>query len=148
MIERLKDLSFYVVLGYGLAWASFWLQSPFLLKFLSENLIVVLVALTAINTTTSSVVMTKLREISDRNGVDFSRSVRALRNSVLEQIWHLMIALALSILYGSARLKGLVPFPDVTIGGLLSAVFVASMDNLYDTSQSIFVLLRHEVSKS
>ena len=148
MIEKLKDLSFYLVFGYGLAWASFWLESPFLMKFLSENLIVVLVALTAINTTTSSVVMTKLREISDKNHVDFSRSVRALRNSMLEQVLHLGVALVASILYGSARVKGLVLFPEVTIGGLLSAVFVASMANLHDTGQSIFVLLRYEVNKS
>jgi hypothetical protein len=144
MIERLKEMSFYLLVGYALAGASLWLQSAFLMKFLSENLIVVLVALTAINTTTSSVVMTKLREISDANGADFSRSIQAFRGSMIEQVWHLAVALAASMLYGSVKLKAFILCPEFTIGGLLATVFVASMANLHDTGQSIFVLLRYE----
>lgn len=133
-----------MVCGYALAYASIWLESPFLLSFLSENLIVVLIALMAINTTTGSVVMTKLREITDKNKVDFSRTIKELRLSLLEQVWYIAFALVASMLYSSAKLHCLVPWPELTIGGVLSAVFIASMNALHDTARSIFVILKHE----
>src|SRR5262245_59515460 len=118
-MQKLKDISFYGVLGYALAGANVWLQSSFLLKFLTENLIVVLIALMAINTTTRSVVMTKLREITDKTNADFTVTIEELRNSLIEQIWYIVIALIAAVLYGSALAKSVIPYPDVTLGGLL-----------------------------
>lgn len=146
-MDRLKNLIFHLVLGYGLTVLSVWMDSPFLLRFLSENLITMLVALMAINTTTRGVLMTKLREISDKTNADFSRTLVELRSSMVEQLWCIVIALAASMFYASGRFQGLVPWPEIVFGGLLASVFVASMSNLYDTGQAIFVILRNENKK-
>jgi hypothetical protein len=144
VIERLKEWSFYLVAGYALIGVTTWLQSTFLSKFLSDNLIVMLVALMAINTTTRGVVMTKLKEFSEKFESDFSRTIEQLRISVVEQIWYIIIALGCSIANASAVVRLYVPHSEVVLGGLLAAVFVASLVNLYDTAQSIFVILKHE----
>jgi cobalamin synthase len=143
-MDRVKEISFFLVAGYALVGVSAWLQSGFLMKFLTENLIVLLVALMAINTTTRGVVMTKLKEISDKVEGDFSKTIEELRKSVIEQIWYLLVALACSILQSSALARSHIPYLEIVVGGLLASVFVASLANLYDTAQSIFVILRSE----
>ena len=74
MIEHAKSISLFLVIGLLATLLAEWLQSDFISTFLSENLITLLIALVAINTTTLSVVLTKIREISDQLGGDFSRT--------------------------------------------------------------------------
>jgi len=78
----------YIVVGASINGISLLIKSDFLCKFLDQNLILLLVAILAINTTTISVILSKMREIADKNpGVDFGRTIRAMKHSTLEHIY-------------------------------------------------------------
>ena len=143
-METLKSISLYIVIALVVTVLSKIIGSNFIEEFLKENLIVLLIALLAINTTTGSVVMTKLREISDKYNTDFSLSTSELHKSVLEQIGYIVFAILILILLGSSMVLSMHPLLDDTLNLLLTTVFVASIYNLYDTANSIFVILKHD----
>jgi hypothetical protein len=143
-VERLRNISLFVVVAALIIGVSSLLKSPFIIEFLKSNLITILIALLAINTTTGSVVMTKLREITDTTGVDFSASIRELKLSIIEQVWFIALGIILLIAMSSPVVLALHQHVEVILSILLVAVFVASLHSLYDTANSIFVILHHE----
>jgi hypothetical protein len=147
MMDKIKDLVFYLVIGYAVIGASSWLESSFLHDWLKRDLITLLVALLAINTTTSSVMMTKLKEIAERTGTDFGRTISQLKHSVIEQITYVIVAVIVLILVGSQKVLALHGFVEFLLTGVLAAVFVAAIHNLSDTANSIFVILHYENQK-
>ena len=147
MIEKLKEVSFYIVVAIAITGVSNWVGSGFLNKYLEENLITLLIALLAINTTTSSVVMTKLKDIADATGGDFSSTVSQLEYSIYEQIVYIVLAVVILIFSGSKKILGFHESVNVILEVLLAAVFVAAMHTLFDTAKSIFVILRYENRK-
>ncbi len=144
MIDRLKEISFYIVVGFMLTGLSDALGSVFLEEYLKVNLITLLIALLAINTTTSSVVMTKLREITDATGGDFKFTIDQLRLSIYEQVVWIVIAAILLILAGSKTVIGLHAWMRFILNGAVASVFIAGLYALFDTAKSIFVILRYE----
>lgn len=144
---KIKDVIFYLAIGYTVVGISSWLDSHFLHDWLKQDLITLLVALLAINTTTSSVIMTKLKEIADKSGVDFSATIGQLKNSIFEQIIFVVIAAVVLILVGSQKILAMHILVEFILDGILAAVFVAAIHNLSDTASSIFVILRYENNK-
>ena len=144
MIDKMKDVSFYVVVGLCISSFSAWIESDFLERYLNANLITLLVALLAINTTTISVVMTKLREISDATGGSFSSTTIQLKHSIYEQIIYIVVATVVLIISGSNKAISLHTSLDFILDVLLVAVFVAALHTLFDTARSIFVILKYE----
>ena len=144
MIERLKEISFYVVVGFLLTGISKALDSAFLEEYLKVNLITLLIALLAINTTTSSVVMTKLKEIADAAGGNFKCTIEQLKLSIYEQVMLIVLAAILMILAGSKIVIGLHVWMPFILNGAIASVFVAGLYALFDTAKSIFVILRYE----
>jgi len=87
MINIIKNICVAIVCGLLLVWFSNLVGSNFLSQFLENNLIMLLIALLAINITTMSVVMVKLREISDSNNkIRFPRTIKEMKISFYEQI--------------------------------------------------------------
>lgn len=146
-MERLKNISLFVIVAALIMGVSSLLKSPFVIEFLKSNLITILIALLAINTTTGSVVMTRLREITDSTGVDFGASIRELRSSIIEQVWFIALGIILLIAMNSHIVLALHQHAEIILSVLLVAVFVASLHSLYDTANSIFVILHHENEK-
>lgn len=147
MMEKLKEISFYLVVAIIVIIANEWLQSNFIIKYLNNNLITLLIALLAINTTTSSVVMTKLKEISDLSGGNFSNTIEQLKSSIYEQIIYIVIAVVVLMLQGSKMVLGIHSSVEIFLDVMLVAVFVAAIHTLFDTAKSIFVILRYENKK-
>lgn len=143
-MESIKQISTYVVFGFALSGASAILHSNFLSRYLQENLITLLIALLAINTTTISVVMTKLKEISDSKGGDFSSTIRELRNSIIEQVVLVVGASVLLILSDSEMVATAYAWIPFVLDGFKASLFVAGLWVLFDTAQAIFVILRFE----
>ncbi|MFA5118794.1 MAG: hypothetical protein WC695_08105 [Candidatus Omnitrophota bacterium] len=144
MMDVIKNISVSVLLGIIINSLSSWMGSHFLLKFLDCNLITLLVALMAINTTTMSVMMTKMSEIKERHKIDFPKTIREMTASIYEQISLICIAVALQIISDSPKMKQLWPNPEFIISSFLVAVFVYAMLILFDTAKGIFVLLENE----
>ncbi|WP_339899641.1 hypothetical protein [uncultured Gilvimarinus sp.] len=143
-LEYIKNISTFIVFAAIVRFASEYLGSDYLILFLDKNLITILIALLAINTTTGSVVMTKLREITDKNGVNFSETIKNLKLSIFEQVFLIVIALVLLVLVHSPIFMALFTYSKSLVEILLIAVFIASLYNLYDTANSIFIILNNE----
>lgn len=144
IIDYLKNCSLFILLGVSVRFVCTLLESDYLIVFLSNNLITLLIALLAINTTTGSVVMTKLREIVERHGGNFSLTLGQLKLSIVEQLAFIVLAVLILILLGSKPTLELNEYIKPLLEAGLISVFIASLHNLYDTASSIFVILAWE----
>ena len=121
-------------------------NSDFLSGFLSQNLVTLLIALVAINTTTLSVVLTKVREISDKLGGNFNRTAKEMKISIIEQVVLIVIAIIIQIIRASKILQ--VQFSSINFIAdvILVAILSYALYILYDTANSIFVILEFKDS--
>lgn len=147
IVESIKTISMYLVSGLALKVGVDALQSDYLFKFIDENLITILIALLAINTTTSSVIMTKLKEISDANMTDFSQTLSHLKASIVEQVLLVIVGLILLSAKHSQLVANASEWMRYAIDCGLLGVFLAGLYRLYDTANSIFVILNYENGK-
>ena len=144
MMEYLKTATLFLVIGTIIQSVSAWLQSEFIGGFLKANLITLLLALMAINTTTISVIMTKLREISDDSGVDFSKTISSMKESIVEQVVLIAIAIFILILQSSTLLVHQWNNTNTVTTILLITIFLYAIQILYDTAQGVFVIAYKE----
>lgn len=145
MIKMVMVACTCVVIGLGANASAHLLGSPYLSKFLDANLLVILIALMAINTTTVSVILTKMSEIADRNpDVNFRATRGSMRRATVEQLVLVVIASFLLILRGSPLVLDNVPFSAFVIESLLVAVFAYAIQILHDTAKAVYVILDYE----
>lgn len=144
MIEHIKNGALFLVISAIVQALSAWLQSDFIETFMKGNLITLLLALMAINTTTISVIMTKLREISDDSGIDFSQTIKAMKESITEQVVLLVIAVLVLMLQSSAMLASVWNGINTITTVLLITTFLYAVQILYDTAQGVFVIAYKE----
>lgn len=118
-------------------------ETQHLTEFLRHNLITLLVALLAINSTTMGIMLTKIRDLIDKAGGGaecFNNTKQQMLLSIKEQVTLIVVAAALLIAGGSV----------LTIGSeearsaysvALSAIFAYSMLNLYDNAKSVLIII-------
>ena len=143
MSDVIKNLCVCVLIALGVGALSHWLKSPYLASFLDTNLILLLVALLAINTTTVSVIMTKLRELSKKPS-DFARTTASLKVSIIEQVILIVISVVFLMLKNSQVVVARLPHSNLVFEVALLAVFCYAIHVLYDTAMGVFVLIRFE----
>lgn len=141
MIDTIKTFSMMILMGAVVRFASDWIDSPYILKFLDSNLINLQIALLAINTTTAGVVLSRMRELIDNTGANFNLTISAFKNSAYEQIFLIFSSITLLTLLNSPIFTGNVPHSKIVLECLLISVFLASLYNLYDNAKSIFVII-------
>lgn len=148
MIEQAKNISLFIFIGLIVTYVSERLQSIFITEFLSRNLITLLIALLAINTTTLSVVLTKIREIMDKLGGDFSRTAKGMKKNIIEQVVLVISAFVIQVIGTSSII--IARFSSITFisNVLLIAIFFYALYILYDTANSVFVILKFENKNS
>src|SRR5690349_12926656 len=122
MIEHLKNISLFLLIGLLVTALSRWLQSNFISQFLAQNLITLLIALVAINTTTLSVVLTKIREIMDQLGGDFTRTAREMKLSIVEQVALIIAAIVVQVINTSSLIKAIFPSADFVASVILVGI--------------------------
>ena len=140
----LADFVIYLLIGVVIHAVSTWLQSDFIETFLDENLITLLLALLAINTTTISVIMTKLREISDQAGISFDRTIHSMKSSVVEQVVLLAFAVVVSVLKSSNVINSAFTNANFIANVLLISILLRAVYILYDTANGVFVIAQKE----
>jgi len=143
-METAKNISLIILISIIVTWFSDWLESEFLSKFLRENLVLILIALLAINITTISVIMTKLKEIYDNFGGDFQKTIKSLRTSIQEQVALLIFCVIMYVFYDSNIISNLFDFHAFLFDVLILTIFIYSLYILYDTANAIFVILDFE----
>jgi hypothetical protein len=147
MINVIKNICVAIVCGLLLTWFSNLVESNFLYQFLENNLIMLLIALLAINITTMSVVMVKLREISDsNNNIRFPRTIKEMKISFYEQIALVVVGLLAQILCKSDLVLKVCTRQDIKlcVSVIPAVVLIYAIMILWDTGRSIFVILASE----
>jgi hypothetical protein len=147
MIERAKTISLFLVIGFLANLLVSWLKSDFIYNFLSENLITLLIALVAINTTTLGVVLSKVREIADKTGGSFERTAKEMKLSIVEQVILIIVAIIVQVVGTSELLVSQMQLLVFISNMILIAILFYAIYILYDTANSIFVILQFENSK-
>ncbi|HWQ89346.1 MAG TPA: hypothetical protein VN374_05185 [Desulfitobacteriaceae bacterium] len=119
------------------------LGSQFLCPFLRGNLVSLLIALLAINATSLGIVLTKIRDIMDRQGVSkgFEKTQAVMLFSIKEQIVLIFVSVILLMLDGSKLIVGYDQVMVFVRVGVITC-FVYAMMVLYDTAKSIFIVLK------
>lgn len=145
MKQAIAVASTCIVIGLVVTGLSDAAGSSFLSGFLDQNLLLVLIALMAINTTTVSVILTKMKEIADASpDSDFSATRHSMKVSTVEQMVLIVVAVVLQVAKSSPWLLLRWDNFEFVINSLLVAVFAYSMQVLYDTAQGVYVILDHE----
>jgi len=119
------------------------LKSTYMIDFLDENLITILIALLAINLTTLSIVLTKIRELIDKNNLPngvFENTQNEILFSIKEQIALIFLALLFFIFLKSEFAKQYISLQLAT-EVLITSCFVYGIMILYDTAKSIFIII-------
>ncbi len=88
--------------------------------------------------------MTKLKDISDKNNIDFSSTISELKSSIIEQVVFIVLGILLLVLVESPKVLAMYEYMSEILYILLVSVFIGSLYNLYDTASSIFVILKYE----
>ncbi len=141
----IKSISLYIVIAFTLSYSSEKLESLFLQNFLSANLINILITLLAINTATVSILLSKLKEISDKNNsFDFDENYTELKKSLIEQICLIILAVIIGVLDSSKLIQNTFSNFKFIVTTFNIFIFVYSMDILRDTGISIFSIIKFE----
>ena len=140
-MEYLKNIFAFLAIAFVLNILSSSIESSFFSSFLNENVIIILVTLLAINTATSGLIISKLHELSEKNGANFDNSYNSLKNSLKEQIIIIIVCSVSLILRNSKLLETQIPFHYLIFDTIILATFIYSLDILYDTGKSIFLIV-------
>lgn len=122
-----------------------WLSTQFLTKFFEANLITMLVALLAINAATMGIVLTKIRDLIDKNGgSEFFQKTRAqMLLAVKEQIGLIVFATVLLTIKSGAPVAAISNLPFL-LNAIVTSVFVYALIVLYDTAKSVLIIVDYE----
>ncbi len=118
------------------------LAAGFLTKFFEENLITILVALLAINATTMGIVLTKIRELTDKINKPsaFAETKAEMLITVKEQVGLIIIGVVLLICNSSLVVSGNAQLALV-VETLIAGVFAYGLIILYDTATSVLIII-------
>jgi hypothetical protein len=114
-----------------------------MIDFLDKNLITILIALLAINLTTLSIVLTKIRELIDKNNLPsgvFENTQKEILFSIKEQIALIFLSLLFFIFLKSEFGKQYISIQLAT-EVLITSCFIYGIMILYDTAKSIFIII-------
>jgi hypothetical protein len=134
-----------IFISLGIACAAQYLlyqmQSEFVFVFLKSNITTLQVALLALNTSTLSIVLTKIREIIDKTGQReaFDSTRTEMIYSIKEQIF--LIAFSLIILALESAKTPILAVPSNVLQAALITSFTYSIFILFDTAKSVFIVL-------
>ena len=134
----------FLILATLITIASSLLESAFLLNYLKDNIVTILVAFLGVSVATISIVSTKLKEVIDKYNGDFTTTVKSLRFSIKEQLFYISFAVILSVLFNSPVIMGLHGQSKEAMELLFVHIFIASLYNLYDTANAIFIIFEWE----
>lgn len=140
----MKMYLLYLAIAVILRTVSYLLQSTYLSTFLDTSIITILVALLAINTTTMSVLLTKLREISEKTGKSFVKTIPSLKHSRYEQICLIGISVLFLIVKKSTVINSVFPHNGLICDIFIIGAFVGGIYNLFDTGKAIFMIMEFD----
>ncbi len=140
----LKKIVIIIIISVSLCVLSIVIESNFLETYLKQNLVLILITLLAINITTLSVILTRLKDIVDKYGGDFALTISEMYYSLKEQLILISIAILILLFSESKMITSLSPCYDLIFNILLTAIFIYAIDILRDTGNAIFSILKFD----
>lgn len=142
-MERVREISLYIVIGFVISFIAEITSSPFLEKFFKENLIELLIIIFSIDITVIAWNAAKIKEMAGEQLQHFTPVIHELKVSVIGQIAVIFLSLIILILYESKECSSF-SYAQLFYNTLLASGLVYHIDVLRDTSNAIFALLRVE----
>ena len=140
MKEHLKNISFIIVLSTITVVFCNYLETTFLFKYLADNLISLLLTLLAINTATLGLIASKMQDIVvDKPQFNFSRTIKEMKLSLLEQIILIAVSIITLVLQDSKVV--VINHKDEAANIILVGVLIYSINILWDTGKGVFVVI-------
>lgn len=146
MKEVLKTSIMSIGIGFLAQLLQASLETKYLNSFLSNNLITILIALLAINSTTLGLILTKIRDLVEIHGnADcFTKTKQQMILSIREQV----VLIIMSILFLTVLSSDMV-LPHVNLKMFLEASVVAIFSYaifiLYDTAKGVLIIIDFDV---
>ncbi|EMB20016.1 hypothetical protein [Treponema denticola] len=138
----LKNILASIGFSFVLIQFQYYVNSEYITSFLKENLITIIVSLLAVNTATTGIVLTKIRELIDnsQNKISFTNSKNEMKKSIIEQIVLVILALFFLTLTGSGLIKNSIQLQQI-IDIFCCTIFIYDLFILYDTAKSVFIII-------
>lgn len=143
MIKQVMTTSFTsLAIGFIVELLNIWLGSSFLYGFFSANLITILVALLAVNAATMGIVLTKMRDLIDKNGNAqvFKKTRANMLLSIKEQITLIILATIILSIKSAPAVKSIENMP-LLLNSVVTGLFVYALLVLYDTAKGVLVIV-------
>jgi len=144
MIRFLKRISLMIIISIAIEAICLFLQSNFLVPFLVNKIVEIQITLIAINTATSSFIVSKLQEISKLYDRSFKSIYEEIKLSLFEQIALIVFSiLCLTIRQSSLLMPLFKSYLDLKyiFGVFMIFSFICSIDILRDTGAAMFNIL-------
>ena len=144
MIRFLKRISLMIIISIAIEAICLFLQSNFLVPFLVNKIVEIQITLIAINTATSSFIVSKLQEISKLYDRSFKSIYEEIKLSLFEQIALIVFSiLCLTIRQSSLLMPLFKSYSDLKyiFGVFMIFSFICSIDILRDTGAAMFNIL-------
>ena len=143
MIKQVLTTSF-ISLGVGFLaeLLNIWLGSKFLYSFFESNLVTILVALLAVNAATMGIVLTKMRDLIDKNGnaEAFKKTRRNMLLSIKEQIGLIILSTIILSVKSAPAVQSIQNMP-LLFNSIVTGIFVYALLVLYDTAKGVLVIV-------
>lgn len=143
MIQQVLTTSF-ISLGVGFIaeLLNIWLDSKFLYRFFDSNLVTILVALLAVNAATMGIVLTKIRDLIDKNGnaALFKKTRSSMLLSIKEQIGLIVLATLVLSVKSSPAIQSIENMP-LLLNSIITGIFIYALLVLYDTAKGVLIIV-------
>ena len=145
-MQFFKNILMYFAISFIIMIVSGSLGSSFLLQFLKKDLLTILIALFGLNVAILSILISKLSDSKKQYpDLELKEITHEMKLSLIEFIVLIAIAFLCLILIGSEKLT--FQCKELTFSTLLLSTLIYSLVIIWDTGNSIFVLVQEEETK-
>ena len=135
-----KNISFYIVVAFILCLLSKYLKSDFLFKYLTDNIIGLLLTLLAINTATLGLIASKIQDMLEKHPkMSFKNTTKEMKFSLTEQVILIIVSVIALVVLDSEIIT--FQFKELLLNTVLVSVLIYSVNILWDTGKAVFVII-------
>ncbi len=148
-METIKNISLVLILSTCIVLILNYFQTTLLFKYLENNLLTLLLTLMAIITATLSLIASKMQDIIViYKELDFSKPIKEMRITLIEQITLIVFSSILLSIYDSKIIN--FTNKEFAFRVALIFVFIYTIRILWDTGNSVFIIIEEiqEINKN
>ncbi|MEB5966185.1 MULTISPECIES: hypothetical protein [Comamonas] len=99
IFDWLKNVASYILSSVATVSFLKWIDSDFIEKTLASNLMTIVVGILAVNIQTIVIIAVRLKDVSEKEGIDFSRTIAQVKISLYEQCALIFLSFVSGSLY-------------------------------------------------